>query len=102
MVVRPAMMYGSNCWTVDRKTEQKMRMLMSGMTREDKIRNKYIRVVLIVDKMRENRLRLLGHVFRREVTETMELVKEIYVDGEREKTTKTEKQVVGCDSELSK
>ena len=66
-----------------------MRMLrwMSGVTREDKIRNKYIRgsigVASIVDKMRENRLRWLGHVLRREETEAVRLVKEMYVYGKR-------------------
>ena len=67
-MVRLAMMYGTECWAVGRKIEQRMsvaemRMLrwMSGFTREDKIRNEYIRssiwVASIVDKMRENRLR---------------------------------------------
>ena len=93
-VVRPAMMYGTECWAVDRKIEQRMsvaemRMLrwMSGVTREDKIRNEYIRgsigVASIVDKMRENRLRWLGHVLRREETEAVRLVREMHVVGKR-------------------
>ena len=66
-VLRPAMMYGIECWAVDREIElrmsvSEMRMLiwMSGVTREDRIRNEYIRgnigVASIVDKLRENRL----------------------------------------------
>ena len=93
-VVRPAMMYGTECWAVGRKIEQRMsvaemRMLrwMSGVTREDKIRNEYIRgsigVASIVDKMRENRLRWLGHVLRREETEAVRLVREMHVVGKR-------------------
>jgi hypothetical protein len=48
----------------------KMRMLrcMVGVTREDIIRNKYVRgsigVASIVDKKRENRLRWFSHVMR--------------------------------------
>jgi len=63
----------------------KMIMLrrMSGITRKDKIRNEYIIVVLIVNQMRENRLRWLGHVFRKEETEAMKLVREMYVKWER-------------------
>jgi len=66
--MRPTLLYGSKCWAVDKKIEQRisvteMRMLrwMNGVTREDRIRNKYVRgsigVVSIVDRMRENRLR---------------------------------------------
>ena len=62
------MLYGTECWAADRKIEQsmsvtEMRMLrwMSGVTSEDRIKNKYVRgsigVASIVDKMRENRLR---------------------------------------------
>ena len=62
-------------------------MNLSRVTNEDKIRNEYIRgsigVASIVDKMRENRLRWLGHVLRREETEAVRLVKEMYVDGKR-------------------
>ena len=93
-VVRPAMMYGTECWAVDRKIEQRMsvaemRMLrwMSAVTREHKIRNEYIRgsigVASIVDKLRENRLRWLGHVLRREETEAVKLVREKHVVGKR-------------------
>lgn len=42
---------------------------VSGVTREDKIRNNYIRgsieVTSIIKKIRENRLRWLGHILRR-------------------------------------
>jgi hypothetical protein len=75
-VVRPAMLYGSECWAVRRDHIQKlcvaeMRMLrwMCGKTRKDKVRNEYIRrdvgVVPIDIKLRENRLRWYGHVHRR-------------------------------------
>ncbi|RZC05226.1 Protein RER1B isoform E [Glycine soja] len=66
--VRPAILYGTECWTVKSQHENKvgvteMRMLrwMCGKTRQDKIRNEAIRervgVAPIVEKMVENRLR---------------------------------------------
>jgi len=56
------MLYGSECWAVDKKIEQRMglvemRMLrwMSRVTRKDRIKNEYVRgsigIALIVDKM---------------------------------------------------
>jgi len=61
---------------------------MSGVMREDRIRNEYIRgsigVAPIVDKMRENRLRRLGHILRREKTEVVLVTKNMSVDGKRE------------------
>ncbi|KAL5131500.1 LINE-1 retrotransposable element ORF2 protein [Glycine soja] len=76
--VRPAILYGTECWAVKSQHENKvgvaeMRMLrwMCGKTRQDKIRNKAIRervgVAPIVEKMVENRLRWFGHVERRPV-----------------------------------
>lgn len=65
---------------------------MSKVTREIKIISYYIKssigVHLIVDEMRENRLRQIGHVFRREKSEAVRLIKErainrIYVEGKR-------------------
>lgn len=58
-------MYGSQCWTVDKKMEQSIRMLrwMSEETREGKKTSEYIRisigVVPIAGKLRENKLRQL-------------------------------------------
>ena len=66
-----------------------MRMLrwMSGVTREDRIKNEYVRgsigVASIVDKMRENRLRWLGHVMRREETSAVRVVMKMNVEGKR-------------------
>ncbi|KAL5166906.1 Craniofacial development protein 2 [Glycine soja] len=76
--VRPAILYGTECWAVKSQHENKvgvaeMRMLrwMCGKTRQDKIRNEAIRervgVASIVEKMVENRLRWFGHVERRPV-----------------------------------
>lgn len=57
---------------------------MSVVTREDRIRNKYVRdqigVASIEDKMRETRLRWFGHVMKREETG---------------KERKTKKEIVG-------
>jgi alpha-D-ribose 1-methylphosphonate 5-triphosphate synthase subunit PhnH len=62
-IMRPTMLYGSECWVIDRKIEQsmsvvemKMFRLTNGVTKDDRIRNEYVRggngVALIVDKMR--------------------------------------------------
>ncbi|KAM2387188.1 hypothetical protein ACFX1X_039558 [Malus domestica] len=74
--IRPAMLYGTECWAVKHQHIHKMgvaemRMLrwMCGHTRKDKIKNEDIRgkvgVAEIEGKMRENRLRWFGHVQRR-------------------------------------
>jgi len=76
MVVRPALLYGAECWPVKKLHVQRMRVAkirmirwMCGHTRLDKIRNEVIRgkirVASIEDKMRESRLRWFGHVKRR-------------------------------------
>ena len=77
-VVRPVVLYGSECWPI-KKTQvlrlmvAEMRMIrwMCGYTRMDRIRNEVIRdlvkVAPIEGKMRETRLRWFGHVKRRSV-----------------------------------
>lgn len=64
--MRLIILYGSECWTVDNKIEQRMRVtvirilrLISRVTREDKIRNEYVRAsieVISIVNMKKNRL----------------------------------------------
>ncbi|KAL4104536.1 hypothetical protein QTP88_019831 [Uroleucon formosanum] len=94
-VARPTMVYGSECWAAGRRIEwqsmsgTEMRMLrwMSGVTREDRIKNEYVRgsigVASIVDKMRENRLRWLGHVMKREKTSAVIIVMKMNIEGKK-------------------
>ena len=76
--VRPAMLYGAECWAMTRAHEHKMRVVemrmlrwMCGHTKMDKIRNESIRekvgVASIEDKLRETRLRWYEHVLRRPI-----------------------------------
>ena len=66
-----------------------MRMLrwMSGVTREDRIRNEYIRgstkVVEISKKVQEGRLRWYGHLMRRENDHVGRNTMEMEVQGRR-------------------
>ena len=71
--IRPAMLYGTECWPIKKQQVNKisvadMRMLrwMCGKTRRDRIRNETVRemvgVAPIEEKLRENRLRWFGHV----------------------------------------
>ncbi|KAK3565151.1 hypothetical protein QTP86_000368 [Hemibagrus guttatus] len=76
-VVRPAMLYGLETVSLRKRQESelevaelKMLRFSLGVTRLDRIRNKYIRgtahVGRLGDKVRETRLRWFGHVQRRE------------------------------------
>ncbi|VFQ66544.1 unnamed protein product [Cuscuta campestris] len=77
-VVRPAMLYGAECWAVKKTHVRRlhaaeMRMLrwMCGKTRLDRISNEVIRrqvgMAPVEDKLREARLRWFRHVRRRDV-----------------------------------
>ena len=76
MVVRPALLYGEECWPIKRSHIQRMRVVkmrmirwICGYTRLDRIRNEVIRdkigVTSIENKIREARLRWFGHIRRR-------------------------------------
>lgn len=65
-IVRPTILYGSEFRVVDKQIVQRMNVAdmrilrwMSGMTRENRVWNAYLRgsikVTLIMDKMKENR-----------------------------------------------
>ena len=73
--VRPAMLYGAECWPTKRRHVQQlgvaeMRMLrwMCGHTRKDRVRNDDIRdrvgVAPIEEKLVQHRLRWFGHIQR--------------------------------------
>ncbi|KAD6796202.1 hypothetical protein E3N88_07098 [Mikania micrantha] len=94
VAVRPAMLYGIDCWPIKKIHERKleaaeMRMLrwMCGHTRLDRIRNETIRgrvgVTCISDKVREGRLRWFGHVRRRHVLAPVRRVENLSVEGKR-------------------
>ncbi|KAI8547555.1 hypothetical protein RHMOL_Rhmol07G0205300 [Rhododendron molle] len=66
--IRPAMLYGMECWHIKKQqvnkisvTEMRMLRWMCGKTRRDRIRNKTVREMVgvepIEEKLRENRLR---------------------------------------------
>jgi hypothetical protein len=74
--IRPAMLYGAECWPTKRRHVQQlsvaeMRMLrwFCGHTRRDRVRNEVIRdrvgVAPIEEKLTQHRLRWFGHVQRR-------------------------------------
>ena len=74
--IRPALLYGTECWAYKKEHIQKlgvteMRMLrwMCGNTLRDRIKNEVTRMKVgvadIASKLRENRLRWFGHVRRR-------------------------------------
>ena len=75
-VIRPAMLYGSECWPVKKDderalevTEMKMLRWSVGVTRKDRIRNETIRASLgvrnIAEKIQGRRLQWYGHIMRR-------------------------------------
>ena len=93
-VVRPALMYGSECWAPTRKHEQtmhttEMRMLRwtCGVTRLDKIPNtetrRRLNVAPIIEKAQEHRLRWYGHIKRRPDNYVGKVVQQMEIDGKR-------------------
>jgi hypothetical protein len=92
MIIRPVVLYESECWATkmrdDRRlhvTEMRMLRWMSGVTRMDRIRNEYIRgslkVAPVSDKMRSNRLAWYGHVMRKDESHITKRVMTMNVDG---------------------
>ncbi|VFQ76780.1 unnamed protein product [Cuscuta campestris] len=89
---RPAMLYGAECWAVKKTHVRRlhaaeMRMLrwMCGKTRLDRISNEVIRrqvgMAPVEDKLREARLRWLGHVRRRDADAPVRRCERITVIG---------------------
>ncbi|KAF3616748.1 putative pre-mRNA-processing factor 6-like [Capsicum annuum] len=94
VVVRPAMLYGAECWPVKNSHIQKMkvaemRMLrwMCGLTRGNRVQNETIQekvgVTLVECKMRNARLRWFGHVKRRGMDAPVRRCERLALDGFR-------------------
>jgi hypothetical protein len=91
-IIRPVVMYGSECWAAKvtdetrmHVTEMRMLRWMCGVTRVDRIRNEYVRgslkVAPIAEKLRANRLRWYGHVMRRDDSHVTRRVLSMNVEG---------------------
>ncbi|PHT83219.1 hypothetical protein T459_11662 [Capsicum annuum] len=92
VAVRPAMLYGAECWPVKNSHVQKlkvaeMRMLhwICGITRADRVRNEAIwdkvGVASVEDKIWEGRLRWFGHVMRRGTDAPVRRCERLALDG---------------------
>ena len=92
--IKPAMVYGAECWAVRKKEERKlhtteMRMLRwaRGKTRLDHVRNvdiwKEARMYPMAEFLREKRLRWFGHVQRRDKDDATRKILQMTVDGKR-------------------
>ena len=90
------MVYGLETMAVTKKqvkemevAEMKMLRFAMGVTRKNKIRNKYIRVTVKVEwlgiKMREARLRWYGHVMRRDQEYVGRKMIEMELPGKRKR-----------------
>ncbi|XP_069990585.1 uncharacterized protein [Penaeus vannamei] len=95
-VIRPVMLYGRETVSMKKSEEKRMevaemRMLrwMCAVTREDKIRNEYIRgstkVVEISKKIQKGRRRWYGHLLRREEDHAGRYTVEMEVQGRRKR-----------------
>ncbi|VDO87408.1 unnamed protein product [Heligmosomoides polygyrus] len=94
-VVRPALLYGSECWALKSKAQERqlhaaeMRKLRwaCGWTRRDRVRNEDVRAVMktapIQLKMREQRLRWYGHILRRPEDHPIRLALNFEASGKR-------------------
>ena len=93
-VVKPALLYGMETMTVTQRqvgkmegAELKMERWALGVTRKDKIRNKYVRgtakIAKLGDKLRNARLRWYGHVKSREEDYVGKRMMEMAVPGRR-------------------
>uniref|UniRef100_A0A914WJ69 Reverse transcriptase domain-containing protein n=1 Tax=Plectus sambesii TaxID=2011161 RepID=A0A914WJ69_9BILA len=93
-VVRPALLYGCECWATTKKDEQRMkttemRMLcwMCGLTRLDRVQNEVVRRMVgmaeITDKMQEGPIWWFGHVTCRPENYIRNVTQKIKVEGRR-------------------
>ncbi|KAF3652718.1 hypothetical protein FXO37_17377 [Capsicum annuum] len=102
VAVRPAMLYGAECWPVKhvhiqklKVTEMRILRWMCGLTKGDRVRNEIIRdkvgVASVEEKMREGRLRWFGHVMRRGANDPVRRCERLALDGFRRRRGRPKK-----------
>ncbi|XP_070004261.1 uncharacterized protein [Nicotiana sylvestris] len=102
VVVRPAMLYGAECWLVKNSHVQKMRVAemrmlrwICGYTRRNRIKNEAIRdrvrVASVEDKMQESRLRWFGQVRRRNINAHVRRCERLAMESLRRDRDRTKK-----------
>ncbi|KAL5168243.1 LINE-1 retrotransposable element ORF2 protein [Glycine soja] len=101
--VRPAILYGTECWAVKSQHENKVGVAEMRMLRNEAIRER-VGVAPIVEKMVENRLRWFGHVERRPVDSVVRRIDQMErrqtIRG-RGRPKKTIREVIKKDLELN-
>ena len=91
-ILRPILIFGSECWTLTKMLEQqittadmKVIRMIQGVTRWDRKRNEDIykqsNMLSIVQVIDKNKLRWFGHVTRREEESTLRVVMKLKIKG---------------------
>ncbi|XP_074361010.1 uncharacterized protein LOC141701218 [Apium graveolens] len=94
VAIRPALLYGSECWALKKAQEcrlevAEMRMLkwIYGRTMLDRLSNGFfrnkLRVAPIAEKVREGQLCWFGHIRRRRIATLVRRVEDLVVSGSR-------------------
>ena len=93
VVVRPTMLYGSECWPIKKVQQNKLEVQQSRVLRwalgikwQDKLENEYVRFRVEIESMgqrlRENRLQWFGHVVQLEGDDVIKRVRKMQIPGE--------------------
>ena len=91
-ILRPILIFGSECWTLTKMLEQqittadmKVIRMIQGVTRWDRKRNEDIykqsNMLSIVQVIDKNKLRWFGHVMRRAEESTLRVVMKLKIKG---------------------
>ena len=107
VMVRPALLYGMETVEVTNTQEKRMEVaemkmlrFSTGKTRKDRIRNEEVRsrtgVVELGQKLRETRLRWLGHIIRREESYVGRRMRNLVVGRRRKRRRRPKRRWQDC------
>ena len=75
--IRPAMLYGTECWAVKKQYVRKMNVAKMRMLRWSKM----IEIASIEEKIRENQLRWFGHIQSKPINVPIRKSEAIHIEG---------------------